>query len=52
MKSKHILGMENERMRARLKEISDLASEGMDMVSRKTEVAAPSAQPEVYDLLG
>jgi YesN/AraC family two-component response regulator len=52
MKSKHILGMENERMRARLKEISDLASEGLDMVSRETEVAAPSAQPEVYELLG
>lgn len=52
MKSKHILGMENERMRARLKEISDLASEGLDMVSRETEVAAPSAEPEVYELLG
>jgi YesN/AraC family two-component response regulator len=52
MKSKHILGMENERMRARLKEISDLASEGLDMVNRETEVAAASAQPEVYELLG
>jgi YesN/AraC family two-component response regulator len=52
MKSKHILGMENERMRARLKEISDLASEGLDMVNRETEVAAASAQPEIYELLG
>jgi YesN/AraC family two-component response regulator len=52
MKSKHILGMENERMRARLKEISDLASEGVDMVTRETEVAAASAQPEIYELLG
>src|SRR6266478_9203058 len=29
MKSKHLLGMENERLRARLREISDLVSEGM-----------------------
>src|SRR6266436_1201366 len=48
MKSKHLLGMENERLRARLREISDLASEGMDLVSAKEELAAPSEEPEVY----
>ena len=52
IKSKHLLGMENERLRARLKEISDLASEGMDLVSAKEELAAPPEEPEVYELLG
>jgi len=52
MKSKHTLGMENERLRARLREISDLASEGMDLVTAKEELAAPSEEPEVYELLG
>src|SRR6266850_8414483 len=52
MKSKHLLGMENERLRARLREISDLVSEGMDLVSAKEEVAAPPEEPEVYELLG
>ena len=52
MKSKHLLGMENERLRARLREISDLASEGMDLVSPKEELAAPPDEPEVYELLG
>ena len=52
MKSKHLLGMENERLRARLREISDLASEGMDLVSAKEELAAPAEEPEVYELLG
>ena len=51
MKSKHTLGMENERLKARLKEISDLASEGLELVSREKELAAP-AQPEIYELLG
>src|SRR5258708_8999543 len=38
MKSKHLLGMENERLRARLKEISDLAPQGMDFVSPQEEL--------------
>jgi YesN/AraC family two-component response regulator len=52
MKAKHLLGMENQRLRARLKEISDLASDGMVLVSAKEELAAPSEEPEVYELLG
>jgi DNA-binding NtrC family response regulator len=52
MKSKHLLGMENERLRARLREIGDLASEGMYLVSAKEEPAAPPEEPEVYELLG
>ena len=53
MKSKHILGMENERLRARLREISDLASGGIDYASpKKEELAAAPLEPEVYELLG
>jgi DNA-binding NtrC family response regulator len=52
MKARHLLGMENERLRARLREISGLASEGMDLVSAKEELAAPAEEPEVYELLG
>ena len=52
IKSKHILGMENERLRARLREISDLASEGLDLARTKKELAAPEQEPEVYELLG
>src|ERR1700674_2822889 len=33
MKSKHLLGMENQRLRARLKEISELSSEGLNQES-------------------
>jgi DNA-binding NtrC family response regulator len=51
MKSKHILGMENQRLSARLKEISDLASEGLRLMSAKKELAAPPEEPEVYELL-
>lgn len=52
MKAKHILGMENQRLRKRLKEISDLASEGLPMASAPEELAAPQPEPEVYELLG
>ena len=52
MKSRHLLGMENQRLRARLKEISDLACGGFELGSAKTEVAAPNEEPEVYELLG
>jgi DNA-binding NtrC family response regulator len=55
MKSKHLLGMENQRLRARLKKIGELSSEGLNQesaISKKEigELAAP--QPEVYELLG
>jgi DNA-binding NtrC family response regulator len=50
MKSKHLLGMENQRLRARLKEISELASEEPVKEEEIGELVAP--QPEVYELLG
>jgi DNA-binding NtrC family response regulator len=52
MKAKHILGMENHRLRARLKEISDLAFDGISLVGAKEELVAPLEEPEVYELLG
>ena len=52
MKSKHLLGMENQRLRDRLREISELVSEGMDLVKAEKELAAPEQEPEVYELLG
>jgi DNA-binding NtrC family response regulator len=55
MKSKHLLGMENQRLRARLKEISELAGEGLDqerIVPQEEVVELGSPQPEVYELLG
>ena len=55
MKSKHLLGMENQRLRARLKEISELAAEGLDqqnVVPQKEVSELASPQPEVYELLG
>ena len=52
MKSKHLLGMENQRLRDRLREISELASEGMDLVKAEKELTAPEQEPEVYELLG
>ena len=55
MKSKHLLGMENQRLRARLKEISELASEGLDhqnVVPQREVSELASPQPEVYELLG
>jgi len=55
-KSKHRLGMENERLRERLKEIGDLAVEGLDLIGATKKLAAPQAEfkpePEVYELLG
>ena len=51
MKSKHILGMENQRLRARLKEISELAAERLHQDVSKKEISS-LAQPEVYELLG
>jgi DNA-binding NtrC family response regulator len=54
MKSKHLLGMENQRLRTRLREISELASEelGQQSVAPKKEVGElAAAKPEVYELL-
>ena len=55
-KSRHIMGMENERLRARLKEIGDLAVEGLDQTGSKKETDATQTEfepePEVYELLG
>jgi response regulator RpfG family c-di-GMP phosphodiesterase len=56
MKSKHLLEMENQRLTARLKEISELASERVvqEIVVPKKEVSdlAEAPPPEVYELLG
>ena len=55
MKSKHLLGMENQRLRARLGEISELASGGLNqesVVPKKEVDELASPQPEVYELLG
>jgi DNA-binding NtrC family response regulator len=54
MKAKHLLGMENERLRTRLHQISELASAELNqgsVVSEK-EVDPTSPEPEVYELLG
>jgi DNA-binding NtrC family response regulator len=56
IKSKHILGMANQRLRIRLSQISELASEGVQEAGPFSVEAAetPGAQPkpEVYELLG
>src|SRR6202165_1993969 len=56
MKSKHLMEMENERLRARLKEISELASEQpiKESVVAKKEVSelAQPPEPEIYELHG
>jgi DNA-binding NtrC family response regulator len=54
MKSKYLLGMENQRLRARLKEISELAAERLNQesaVPQKEISQLVSPQPEVYELL-
>ena len=56
MKSRHLLGMENQRLRARLREINELATQGMEEVpaAPQQDVAGfePSSdQEEVYELL-
>jgi response regulator RpfG family c-di-GMP phosphodiesterase len=56
MKSKHLMVMENQRLCARLKEISELASEGPvqeSVVAKKEsgELAQPPG-PGIYELLG
>ena len=54
VKSKHLLGMENQRLRVRLAEIGELASAGLEpqnVVPRKEVDELASAKPEVYELL-
>ena len=56
VKSKHLLGMENQRLRARLEKITELAFEGLDQgsLAPKEETADSNAsrpQPEVYELV-
>ena len=55
MKAKHLLGMENQRLRAMMHEIGEIASvvlnqAGMSPQEEVTELT--SAEPEVYELLG
>ena len=50
-KAKHLLGMENQRLRGRLNEIGNLVSEGLMLSRAKEETASRPAQPEVYELL-
>jgi len=55
MKAKHLLGMENQRLRARLRQISELASIELNHGSAATEKeigTSTSPEPEVYELLG
>ena len=55
MKAKHLLGMENERLRARMQQISELASAELNHGSAAPEKEAgtlTSPEPEVYELLG
>ena len=52
IKSKHLLGMENERLRARLQVIMDLAAEELELVNKEKEPDLRPAEPEVYELLG
>src|SRR4030088_955506 len=55
MKTKHLLGMENERLRTRLQQISELASAELNHGSAAPEKEAgtlTSPEPEVYELLG
>jgi DNA-binding NtrC family response regulator len=54
MKSKHLLGMENQRLQARLKVISELAAEGLapEIVVLEPEIVElAEPQPDVYELL-
>jgi DNA-binding NtrC family response regulator len=51
-KSRHILGMENQRLRDRLREIGELAAGGLNLMNHQTESVAASKEPEVYELLG
>ena len=55
IKSRHLLGMENQRLRNRLNEIGALVSEGLNQEGAvpKEEIGElVEEQPEVYELLG
>ena len=57
IKSKHILEMVNERLRVRLGQITELATEGLEEAAvfgseGSTEMRAAPTKPEVYELLG
>src|SRR2546429_1190777 len=57
IKSKHILEMVNERLRVRLGQITELATEGLEEAAvfgseRSTEMRAAPTKPEAYALLG
>ncbi len=52
MKAKHLLGMENQRLRTRLMQIGDLAADGLELVIAKEKLAAQPEEPEIYELLG
>ena len=56
MKSRSILAMENERLRARLREISETALESLEQAGRSRREHVPElnsapAEPEVYELI-
>src|SRR6266446_7503803 len=55
MKAKHLLGMENQRLRARLIQIGDLAAIELNReraVQAKVVGELPSSESDVYELLG
>ena len=55
IKSQHRLGMENERLRVRLNDIRELASEGIRQVAAPNEETVrvdPAQHEKVYELLG
>jgi DNA-binding NtrC family response regulator len=54
MKSRHLLGMENERLRARLEEISELAAGGLSLNVFEPEAgdAVQTMESEFYELAG
>src|SRR5437879_4879999 len=57
MKSKHLLEMVNQRLRVRLGQISELATEGLEEAAafgseESTEMRAAPTKPEAYALLG
>lgn len=56
MKSRHLLGMENQRLRARLNEISELATQGIDPEpaaneSEEMKIDLPSEPETIYELV-
>jgi YesN/AraC family two-component response regulator len=58
LKSKHLMGMDNQRLRARLTEISELASQGVEQESAapnedsNEEEESASQHEVVYELMG